>query len=101
MSKGFFKKHFEWMVFAVGLLLLGMMSPYDTSASFCLFERAGFEFCPGNGLGHSIAFTFRGELAHAWEAHFMGPVAVVILLLRILKIWYKNLTTQTYLQRIK
>lgn len=87
------KKHIEWVVFSAGLLALAFMSPENAGTSFCMFEFAGIEFCPGEGLGHSISYTFRGELNAAVEAHFFGPFAVIILSLRIIQIWisfYKN-----------
>lgn len=83
----FFKTHFEWMAFLLGLILMASMSPTDTGLSFCLFERVGVSFCPGEGLGHSIAYLFRGEFNEALQANLMGPVAVVILSLRIGSIW--------------
>jgi hypothetical protein len=80
----------EWFVFVAGLVLLGFMNPENTGHTFCLFEWAGISFCPGEGLGHSIAYTFRGEFTHAINAHFVGPVAVIILASRIVHIWYRN-----------
>lgn len=82
-----FHKHLEWIVFAGGLILLAAMSPEDAGTSLCLFEWAGFEFCPGEGLGHSISFTFRGEWTSALNAHFAGPAAVLLLISRILYLW--------------
>lgn len=82
--KYIFRRHFEWMAFATGLLLMALMNPYaPQGASWCLFDLAGVPFCPGEGLGHSIAFTFRGDLSNAIEAHVLGPIAIVILLGRI------------------
>ncbi|MEQ9265320.1 MAG: DUF2752 domain-containing protein [Balneolaceae bacterium] len=83
----FFKTHFEWMAFLTGLILMASMSPSDTGLSFCLFERLGVSFCPGEGLGHSISYLFRGEFNEALQANLMGPFAVLILGLRIGSIW--------------
>lgn len=85
-----FQKHSEWLVFSIGLLLLALMSPSDAGSSLCLFDWIGFDFCPGEGLGHSISYTFRGNFEAALEAHFAGPAAVLILTLRIFYIW-KNM----------
>jgi hypothetical protein len=92
----FVHKHLEWIVFSVGLILLGTMNPEVSGTSFCVFDLLGFSFCPGEGLGHSIAYTFRGDFSSAFHAHLAGPAAVVILLLRILYIW-KNLYHQSKL----
>lgn len=90
----FFKKHFEWMAFFFGLLLMASMNPGETGLSFCIFDRVGIPFCPGEGLGHSIAFIFRGEFKEALEANLMGPAAVVLLSARIVSIWKSLLTEQ-------
>jgi hypothetical protein len=92
----FIQKHVEWVVFGTGLLLLGLMNPENTGISFCLFEWVGISFCPGEGLGHSIAYTFRGDLSSAMNAHFAGPAAIAILSFRIIYIWrkfYQEITT--------
>lgn len=86
----FIHKHIEWFVFTAGLVLLALMSPQNAGTSFCLFDLAGIEFCPGEGLGHSISYTFRGDIESALSAHFAGPLAVVILIGRIFYLW-KNL----------
>lgn len=90
----FIHKHIEWFVFTTGLVLLALMSPQNTGTSFCFFDLAGIEFCPGEGLGHSISHTFRGDIASAFSAHFAGPFAVIILIGRILYLW-KNILPPT------
>lgn len=83
----FIHQHSEWMVFLFGLILMATMNPYTDGTSFCLFDFMGFTLCPGEGLGHSIAFLFRGEIKMALEANLMGPLVVVGLSARILSIW--------------
>lgn len=92
----FIQKHLEWIVFSAGLILLGMMSPENTGISFCFFELIGIDFCPGEGLGHSIAYTFRGDLNSALEAHIAGPATIFILTSRILYVWH-NIYNQSKL----
>jgi len=94
-----FKPHIEWLAFFIGLVLMASLNPYETGETFCLFERIGISFCPGKGLGHSIAFLFRGELTQAIHANMLGPLAVIILSFRIMSIWkelYKNRTLHKY-----
>ena len=80
-----FNRHFEWVALSLGLGLMAVMNPYTTSGfTLCLFENVGITFCPGEGLGHSIAFLVRGEYTSAIEANFMGPAAMVIIFARIL-----------------
>ena len=81
------RPHIEWMIFFFGLLLMASMNPYSEGTSFCLFDFIGITFCPGEGLGHSIAFLFRGEFSNALEANLFGPLAVLVLSSRILSIW--------------
>lgn len=83
----FIKKHLEWFVFSTGLILLAGMSPEDAGTSLCFFEWVGIDFCPGEGLGHSISYTFRGDFKSAFQAHLAGPAAVLILTGRIIYIW--------------
>ncbi|MBN2731268.1 MAG: DUF2752 domain-containing protein [Balneolaceae bacterium] len=82
--KKIFQLHFEWIALATGLLFLGLMNPYiDNGSSWCLFEWAGITFCPGEGLGHSIAYTFRGDISNALQANAIGPFSIVIIISRI------------------
>lgn len=82
--KKLFNEHFEWVALSVGLLLMAVMNPYtDYEATWCLFENIGITFCPGEGLGHSIAFMVRGEYISSIEANIMGPFALIILISRI------------------
>ena len=83
------KRHFEWVVFLAGLILMATMDPYTTAPSFCLLERFGFPYCPGDGLGHSIAFLFRGEFSAAIKSNLFGPLAVAVLSYRIFTIWHE------------
>ncbi len=89
--------HIEWLTFFLGIMLLAFMNPTTDSASLCLFERMGFSFCLGDGLGHSIAYLFRGDFQASFNANFMGPVAVAVLMARIIFIWktiYINYKTE-------
>lgn len=89
--KLFFRKYFEATVFAAGLFLLALMDPSVTNGpSLCLFEQLGFTFCPGDGLGHSISYTFRGDISSALESNILGPFAILILITRIIYLLIKN-----------
>tara|TARA_R110000868_G_scaffold304437_23_gene565448 strand:+ start:17031 stop:17339 length:309 start_codon:yes stop_codon:yes gene_type:complete len=80
-------RHSEWIVFLVGLILMAAMNPYSTSTSWCLIDFIGFTYCPGEGLGHSIAFLFRGEIINSIHANLMGPFVVIGLSFRIIQLW--------------
>lgn len=94
----FIHRHLEWFVFCMGILLLALMNPAEAGTSFCIFDLVGIEFCPGEGLGHSIAYTFRGELDQALNAHFAGPFAILILSARIVYLW-RNLFKQYLIKK--
>src|SRR5690554_4348265 len=81
------KQHIEWIAFTLGILALAFMDPETSGTSFCLFNFMGIEFCPGDGLGHSISYTFRADLESAFKAHLFGPFALLILIFRIIHIW--------------
>ena len=86
----------EAAVWAVGLGLLAAVDPHaPDAATFCPFHHVGawlgaalgggpLAFCPGCGLGRSIAALWRGDLALAWSLHPLGIPAVAVLGHRIL-----------------
>jgi len=85
----FFRARFEAIVWISGLTLMAMMSPVDGHASFCPLKATGLDFCPGCGLGHAIAWLFRGDFSASFNAHPLGILAVVILVWRIISILRK------------
>jgi|SRR5699024_1011807 len=94
--KPFFNNHFEWIALSVGLLVMALMNPYtQNGAGWCIYERLGISFCPGDGLGHSIAFLFRGDFFRAWHANVMGPFAVVIIFSRVAYLFKQNVWTKS------
>jgi len=90
-----YRNYFEIGAFSVGLLLLALMDPNTTSGpGLCLLENMGFSYCPGDGLGHSISFIFRGEFDNALEANMLGPFAFIILSGRIFYLISQNYLNQ-------
>ncbi|MEX0647859.1 MAG: DUF2752 domain-containing protein [Balneolaceae bacterium] len=90
MFKYYFFLHFEWVALASGLLLMALLDPSDSASSLCPLDRIGFEFCPGEGLGRSIAYGFRGDFHSSLQAHPAGLPAIVIILGRIVSIFRRN-----------
>lgn len=87
----FIKNYFEIIVFTTGLLLLAMMNPETANGpGFCILEQLGVSFCPGDGLGHSISYIFRGNFSNALQANILGPFALTILSGRILHLIIKK-----------
>lgn len=93
--KELFRKYFEITAFTIGLLLLAMMDPEAANGpSLCLFDFMGISFCPGDGLGHSISYIFKGQFNNAMESNVLGPLAIVIIGGRIVQLFLKNYKSQ-------
>lgn len=84
--------HFEWMALAAGLVLMALLTPDNSAVSFCPLDYFGFAYCPGEGLGNSIAYLFRGNVVNSLYAHPAGIPAVFIISGRILYILNRNRT---------
>lgn len=87
----FFRRHFEWAALLLGIAVIALMNPYiEQGSSLCLLEWIGIWYCPGEGLGHSIAFFIRGDLTNAMQANILGPFSLMVLLARIGYLIKKN-----------
>lgn len=82
--------HFEWVMLTMALFLAATIVPGSEEPTFCLFNRAGLDFCPGCGLGRSMALAFRGDLTASFYMHPAGILAIFILLYRIVSIHIRN-----------
>lgn len=87
-----FQRHFEWTALAAGLLLMAAIDPYGPREwGLCLLEWAGMSWCPGEGLGRSVALLVRGDLAASLQYHLMGIPAVSIMAGRISYLIHRNI----------
>ena len=78
------KKYIELSFWIAALILLAMLDPnQEGHSSLCIFHFIGIHFCPGCGLGRSIAYFFQGELIRSFQSHPFGIPAVFILFHRI------------------
>jgi len=74
----------EALFWAAALAALAAADPRGEGlVSLCVLKAVGWPFCPGCGLGHSVAYLFRGEPGLALAAHPLGPFAVVVLAGRV------------------
>jgi hypothetical protein len=76
---------FEALLWITGLLLLAFADT-DSHFTICPLKNAGFDFCPGCGLGKSVTFIFRGQIAASFQAHPLGLFALFILSFRIINL---------------
>jgi hypothetical protein len=81
----------EPILWVGGLLVLCLLGPSpEPHLRLCPFALSGIEFCPGCGLGRSIALLFRGEFFASFQAHWFGLPATAILLTRSLSLGLRN-----------
>lgn len=74
----------EAIVWVAGLAFLAFSDPHSASHyTICPLANAGFDFCPGCGLGESITLLFHGMPGASFKAHPLGLFAVIVLLHRI------------------
>ncbi len=86
----------ELIFWITGLILLAFMNPgINTHYSFCIFKILGFDFCPGCGLGHSIAYLFHGDFRQSISAHPLGIFSLPVILHRIYQIIRLNIFSKT------
>jgi len=76
----------EAVTWTLALITLAVYSPSENHITLCPLANLGFDFCPGCGLGRSIAFLFHGDIRHSFEAHPLGIFAVIVLSFRIVKL---------------
>lgn len=75
---------FEAWAWAAGLVWLAMADPLaSTAPALCLFRWAGVTWCPGCGLGRSVALLLHGDWRASLWTHPLGAVAVPVLGCRI------------------
>ncbi|AMR34436.1 hypothetical protein A0256_05195 [Mucilaginibacter sp. PAMC 26640] len=75
------------------MVCLAFTNPANHSHfSLCPLKQIGITWCPGCGLGHSIAYFFHGDISRSFQAHWLGIPAVFIILYRI----YRLINPQVY-----
>jgi len=84
LIRAFFLKYFELTFWVAALIALGVSHPTQaTHFTLCPLKLMGITWCPGCGLGHSIAFLLHGDLRNSFHAHWLGVPALIIILYRI------------------
>ncbi|MFQ5570463.1 MAG: DUF2752 domain-containing protein [Rhodothermales bacterium] len=70
----------EAVIWTAGLAVLACTNPEaEGLIEGCLSKLFLDTPCPGCGLGHAVAYLFRGDLVQSFQAHPLGPFAVAIL----------------------
>lgn len=87
----------EALLWVVGIAAMGLMEPEgEHLLSLCPFSWLDIHFCPGCGLGHAIAYLFRGELEASWAAHPLGLPALLMLSWRVGSLFKKYLFLRSF-----
>jgi hypothetical protein len=76
-------KYREQVIWITALLLLFFWTPSEAETSLCILRFMGFQSCPGCGIGHSIHFALHFDFSEAWQHHFAGIPATVVMLFKI------------------
>lgn len=77
----------ETFMWIGALVYLFFIDPYKTQHySLCLFNNLGIDFCPGCGIGRSIAMLYHGDILHSLQMHPLGLFALIIISFRIYKL---------------
>ncbi len=92
----FSKWPIEWMCWISALFLLYFSNPHVHHLSLCPLDNLGITWCPGCGLGRSIALLMHGELQESIRMHWLGIPAFLVIVHRIY-----SLSKRTYNNWIK
>jgi hypothetical protein len=83
---------FEGFIWIAALFYFAFfVNPFDTHFTICPLSNAGFEHCPGCGLGSSISLIFHGYFVESFNTHILGIPAILIIAHRIYSIIKFNL----------
>jgi hypothetical protein len=86
LSSIFKKANLELFIWISAIILLGFLNPDSKQLSLCPLHFLGFHYCPGCGLGRSIALVFRGRFAESFAMHPLGFFALLIIGQRIFEL---------------
>lgn len=77
----------EALLWAAGLLVLAASNPASDFHFTLFWPQWAFGIqSPGYGLGHSVAYLFRGDLASSLDSHLLGVPVVIALTYRIISL---------------
>jgi len=79
----------EIFFWSAALIVPLFINPVGNHTSLCLFHNLGIDFCPGCGLGRSLAYLYRGDITHSFLSHPLGIIVFGILLFRIVTLSVK------------
>lgn len=81
------RHNLEAYIWLFALIFLAFQDPGNIHFSLCPLKNAGWNFCPGCGLGRSVSFLFRGEISNSIQCHPLGVFAVAMIISRIVQVF--------------
>ncbi|WP_436830833.1 DUF2752 domain-containing protein [Parapedobacter sp. DT-150] len=73
----------ELLCWTTALVLLYFSNPHSHHFTLCPLENMGLDWCPGCGLGRSIALFMHGEIPASFRMHWLGIPAFGVIAHRI------------------
>ncbi|TVQ10543.1 MAG: DUF2752 domain-containing protein [Balneolaceae bacterium] len=78
-------RYSEPVIWSLALIVLYLMYPTEgEGVTLCLFHHIGIAWCPGCGIGRSMAHFLHGDITASLKSHWFGIPAVLIIFYRIL-----------------
>jgi hypothetical protein len=76
----------------IAVLVYFAISPVHATGHFtiCPLSLAGFEYCPGCGLGRSIILLMHGHINESISMHPLAIFALIVLIVRIVTVFRKS-----------
>jgi len=76
-------QNLELITWIAILIILFLPMPAETHFTLCPLQNAGFEHCPGCGLGRSANMALRGDIINSLQMHPLGIFAIIVIVFRI------------------
>jgi hypothetical protein len=99
-ARTFLTQNFEALVW-LAVIIMFAVSPVHTGDHFtiCPLSLAGFEHCPGCGLGRALILLLHGRLAESFEMHPLASLALGLFILRIVTVFRNYVKFQKQLAK--
>jgi hypothetical protein len=77
----------EAIFWLIAFISLAYVNPSEENHfTICPLALAGLDWCPGCGLGRSIAYLFDGQIQNSLDVHPLGIFAVIVISYRIVQL---------------
>jgi hypothetical protein len=80
---GVLYQNLELILWIAVIVVLFLPMPSDGHFSLCPLHNAGFEHCPGCGLGRSANMALHGDIINSLRMHPLGIFTIIVIVFRI------------------